>query len=47
MKRRNAGSSLIPIGIGIVVIMVIILIVSIVLKQTKRKGFRKVAGTAV
>ena len=35
MKRRNAGSSLIPIGIGIVVIMVIILIVSIVLKQTK------------
>ena len=35
MKRRNAGSSLVPIGIGIVVIMVIILIVSIVLKQTK------------
>ncbi len=33
MKRKNAGNSLVPVGIGIVVIMVIILIVSIVMKQ--------------
>ena len=29
MKRKNAGNSLVPVGIGIVVIMVIILIVQI------------------
>ena len=38
MKRRNAGNSLVPIGIGIVVIMVIILIVSIVIKQRGGSG---------